>query len=199
MTATASTFRQYHALDAGPDGYCAEWHKTLKHLVRAQAGNRCVRCKHPYRCGEKQTAKGEWTPCDMECEHSGPARLLYSDLDGNPVDVLYELGRHGPALAISSGKTVLAQWRILTVHHLDGDKLNCRWWNLAALCQRCHLTIQGRVKMARPWMLEHSTWFKPYAAGYYASLRGEELTREQVTDRLEELLAIGQGRTPANV
>lgn len=33
---------------------------------------------------------------------------------------------------------------VLTVHHLDGDKSNCRWWNMAALCQRCHLRIQGR-------------------------------------------------------
>ena len=27
----------------------------------------------------------------------------------------------------------------LTVHHFDGDKANCEWWNLMALCQRCHL------------------------------------------------------------
>ena len=28
---------------------------------------------------------------------------------------------------------------MLTVHHLDGNKWNCELWNLAALCQRCHL------------------------------------------------------------
>ena len=28
---------------------------------------------------------------------------------------------------------------MLTVHHLDMDKANCAWWNLTALCQRCHL------------------------------------------------------------
>ena len=33
--------------------------------------------------------------------------------------------------------------RTLTVHHLDADKANCRWWNIPALCQACHLTIQG--------------------------------------------------------
>lgn len=32
----------------------------------------------------------------------------------------------------------------LTVHHLDGDKSNCDFSNLVALCQRCHLTIQAR-------------------------------------------------------
>jgi hypothetical protein len=190
VIATARDFRQYHALDAGPDGYCAEWHKTLKHLVRAQSGNRCVRCRHPYRCGEKRADKGEWTPCDMECEHGGPFRFQR------------EGSHEWLARAISKPidyTKIEAQWRILTVHHLDNDKLNCRWWNLAALCQRCHLTIQGRVKMDRPWMLEHSAWFKPYVAGYYSSLRGEELTREQVMERLEELLDIGQGRTVANV
>lgn len=28
---------------------------------------------------------------------------------------------------------------ILTVAHLDRDRNNNRFWNLAALCQRCHL------------------------------------------------------------
>lgn len=60
----------------------------------------------------------------------------------------------------------------LTVHHLDGDKSNCRWYNLPPLCQRCHLTIQARVIMHRPWLYEHSEWFKPYVAGYYASELG---------------------------
>lgn len=32
----------------------------------------------------------------------------------------------------------------LTVHHLDGDKSNCDYRNLVALCQRCHLHIQAR-------------------------------------------------------
>src|SRR5690242_21241546 len=50
----------------------------------------------------------------------------------------------------------------LTVHHLDIDPSNCRWWNLAALCQRCHLSIQGRVHMDRPWVMgDHSEWFRP--------------------------------------
>jgi hypothetical protein len=81
--------------------------------------------------------------------------------------------------------------RVLTVHHLDGAKANCRWWNLAALCQRCHLHIQGTVKMHQGFMFEHSEWFKPYAAGYYAhSLLGLELSYGEVMRRLEELLCL---------
>lgn len=83
-------------------------------------------------------------------------------------------------------------WFILTVHHLDGDKANCRWWNLLALCQRCHLSIQGRVNPERPWvMTEHTPWFRPYVAGFYArKYLGEDLTREEAEARLEELLAL---------
>jgi len=55
----------------------------------------------------------------------------------------------------------------LTVHHLDGDKSNCERWNLAALCQRCHLRIQGKVFLPQFYMFEHSRWFKPHVEGYY--------------------------------
>ena len=33
--------------------------------------------------------------------------------------------------------------RCLTVHHLNGDKADCRYENLVALCQVCHLHIQA--------------------------------------------------------
>lgn len=83
--------------------------------------------------------------------------------------------------------------RVLTVHHLNGDKADGRWWNLLALCQRCHLSIQARVNVEQLYLHEHTPWFKPYAAGYYASsILGVELTREQVEARLEELLRVGQ-------
>lgn len=61
---------------------------------------------------------------------------------------------------------------VLTVHHLDGDKANCEDWNLAALCQRCHPKIQGRVKMHQGFfesLLPVSDWFKPHLDGYLAS------------------------------
>lgn len=82
----------------------------------------------------------------------------------------------------------------LTVHHLDRDKSNCAWWNLAALCQRCHLKIQGKVVMERVWMFEHSTWFKPYVAGYYAHQFGLDERREIVLTNIDYLIALGQGK-----
>jgi hypothetical protein len=77
----------------------------------------------------------------------------------------------------------------LTVHHLDMNPANCEWWNIPALCQRCHLQIQAKVVMERRWMLEHSEWFKPYAAGYYANQRGLPTDRDYVMAHLDELLA----------
>ena len=54
---------------------------------------------------------------------------------------------------------------MLTVHHLDGDKTNCEWWNLPPLCQRCHLKIQAKVDMNQLYMFEHADWFAPYLEG----------------------------------
>jgi hypothetical protein len=34
--------------------------------------------------------------------------------------------------------------RLLTVHHINGDKANCEDNNLVALCQACHLHWQHR-------------------------------------------------------
>ena len=66
----------------------------------------------------------------------------------------------------------LATAHVLTVHHLDGDKANCEEWNLAALCQRCHLRVQGRVKMDQLFFMEIldvAEWFKPHLRGYLAA------------------------------
>jgi hypothetical protein len=63
----------------------------------------------------------------------------------------------------------LPSGHVLTVHHLDGNKSNCADWNLAALCQRCHLRVQGRVKMDQLFfveILDVAEWFKPHLAGF---------------------------------
>ena len=170
-------YRVYSADECGKDGYPWAWHgigvgsgSGVKDLVRHEAGGRCVRCHHPYAQGA-----GEWSPCDARCKHHGPLRCLVS------------------ATPQRAG-AIEAQWRILTVHHLRlgaDAKRDLRWWNLAALCQRCHLQIQGKVQMERIWPWPHSEWFRPYAAGWYAfAYLGEDLTREQTMARLDELLAL---------
>ena len=81
----------------------------------------------------------------------------------------------------------------LTVHHLDMNlehsDPDLHWWNLIVLDQRCHLSIQSRVNPDQPYFLEHSEWFRIYAAGFYAKkYLGEDLTRDQAEARLWELL-----------
>jgi len=55
----------------------------------------------------------------------------------------------------------------LTVHHFDGDKDNNKRWNLMALCQRCHLSVQARVDPQIALMFDPSPWALPYLAGFY--------------------------------
>jgi hypothetical protein len=185
-----SDFRVYEPGECGKDGYPFAWHKgepSVKDLVRELAGHRCVRCLHPYEKGKH--GKGEWSLCDEQCMHRAPIRWHDPSLGR----VVWLSEDHTPlaGVGVEHGYVVEAQWRILTVHHLTGAKADLRWWNLAALCQRCHLQIQGRVRMEQVYPHEHSDWFKPYAAGYYAvTYLGEDLTREQTEERLDELLAL---------
>ncbi len=163
--------------------YPADW-KSTSDRVWAEAGHRCIRCGHPYRKGEH--GKGEWTPCDERCSHGAPFAYVQNDGSLQPASP----HARDAGLDVRRGHTIVAQWRIGTVHHLDGNKSNCVWWNLLALCQRCHLTIQSRVNPNQPYMLEHSEWFKPYVAAFYAfKYEGREITREQAMEEMPRLLA----------
>ncbi len=171
-------------------GQYAEDGKAKRLAVRAEAGHRCIRCRHPFETGKH--GKGEWSPCDEFCAHKGPGRIwIISDDEGEDAHWM-KLELSIPAgKQVTCGVNVEAQWRILTVHHLDGQKDNDAWWNLLSLCQRCHLEIQGKVDPRIPWFLEHSTWFKPYAAGFYAKkYLGTDITRAEAMARLDELLAL---------
>lgn len=185
----------------------------VKDVVRALAGHRCARCGHPYRVGQTNP---EWSACDERCTHAGPVQV-------RAATALGQRGSFGDfpegAGALEAARALLAtlerthlrdgrwqggvydarveaRWRVLTVHHLrlgQDAKRDLRWWNLAPLCQRCHLAIQGKVLMERVWPWPHSEWFRPYAAGWYAhAYLGEDLTREEVEARLPELLALEQ-------
>lgn len=41
-------------------------------------------------------------------------------------------------------------------------------------------------------MFEHSEWFRPYVAGYYAFHAGLPDDRESVTAHMDEYIALGQ-------
>jgi hypothetical protein len=141
--------------------YPPDW-PLLKQLAKNAAGNRCVRCHHPFTVGGTPLA------CDVLCDHSrGRARDGVHDFDT-------------PGLNFG-------------VHHLDGDKGNSRWWNLLPLDNSCHLTIQAKVVPEQGYMHEHSAWFLPFVAGFYAwKYGGLETTRAEVEADLERFLAFGQ-------
>lgn len=211
--------RVYEPSECGADGYPLVWHKLsdddpaqsalmneadmvlpggVKDVVRALAGHRCVRCLHPYRSGHH--GDGEWSPCDARCTHGVKAHnkgATFVAVDGSaPYRIARgddDPSRRHDRVSVPVGAT-WAQWRILTVHHLrlgTDAKRDLRWWNLAALCQRCHLQIQGKVQMERIWPWPHSYWFKPYAAGWYAwSYLGLDLARAEVEARMDEFLAL---------
>lgn len=76
--------------------------------------------------------------------------------------------------------------RVLTVHHLDGDKANLEHWNLAALCQRCHLQVQNRVNFYQLWPLPHTRWMARHVADFneWARRRGQpEMPLAGIVDR----------------
>lgn len=167
--------------------YPADWKQTSDD-VWAAAGHRCIRCGHPYRKGEH--GKGEFTPCDELCAHTGP---VWTGSWGKPINELALLAGETAkdyARLCRPGHQIFAQWRIGTVHHFDGNKANCAWYNLLALCQRCHLQIQCRVNPQQPYMFEHSAWAKPYVAGFYAKkYENRDITREQAVEEMDRLLA----------
>jgi hypothetical protein len=204
-------------LDSLGDKARVDFSAGVKHIVREEAGHRCLRCGHPFIVGQSGTHEQpteanqelqaevgglfydgmepdvpqpkkaiNWSSCDGHCTHGGPIRVMslhgWQHYDGEAAKDI---------AAMVSAKRVQAAWRILTVHHLNERKHDLRWWNLAALCQRCHLYIQRKVTMERVYPLEHSEWFKPFAAGWYAyAYLGEDLTREQTMGRMDELLAL---------
>ena len=53
--------------------------------------------------------------------------------------------------------------------------------------------------MDRPWILDHSDWFKPYVGGFYAKkYLGLDLSMEQVMANLEYYAALEATRLKAS-
>ena len=60
---------------------------------------------------------------------------------------------------------------VLNVHHLDFCPKNNQPYNLACLCQRCHLIVQAHFQLHQVWMLDVSEpWMQPHIDGYVQSV-----------------------------
>jgi hypothetical protein len=164
--------------------------KALHDAVRAEAGNRCIRCGHPKGDRQVMTTDAERV-AKLEKTHAGVVvRRHWFDANGEfgwrvvipaRCDDICTHGRPDGTL------------RILTVHHLDGHKANNAWWNLLALCQVCHLQVQGKVIPEQPYLWPHTPWFIPYVCGFYAHYYGkQDITRAQAIADPERWLRLGQ-------
>jgi len=49
---------------------------------------------------------------------------------------------------------------VLTVHHIDGNKANCNFKNLVALCQRCHLHFEGTNPFKQLFLWDPPLWIR---------------------------------------
>lgn len=105
------------------------------------------------RCRHPQDPSGEQLACDSLC-------------------------RHEP---VAPGTSTRDIHRVLTVHHIDGNRANNQWWNLAVLCQRCHLAIQGKVDFEQGYLLDHSEWFVGHMQGFLRDKIHRELHARQAS------------------
>ncbi len=155
--------------------YSADWN-AIAAAVKAHHGNRCERCGHP----NEKPWKGRHFPIRAlpldhesmqlpEAERAdlgycGQCRTVY-DITIVDVDAPCYYGEPAPCDDRCTHRTNDKKQRVLTVDHLDGDKANNDGWNLAALCQSCHLSVQGRVRMEQTYAFRHTEWMRPHVEG----------------------------------
>jgi hypothetical protein len=148
----------------------------------------CEECHGEGRCWtlDPDDDRGAWTRCDCydhpklyPLGRGVPPVRLPGGMAAK-IEERRSLALHGPASyppewpAVAWLVKTMAGWKCercehehdpdprtgftLTVHHLDGVKVNLQLWNLAALCQRCHLRVQHRVNFLQDWPLTHRPW-----------------------------------------
>lgn len=102
--------------------YHPKW-KLISRLIRfKRANNKCEKCFVPNHSIIKRYADGCYrTPSAQEWD------MIKSRIRYKQTSLQESLKFHGFTKVV------------LTVAHLDRDKTNNRFHNLAALCQRCHL------------------------------------------------------------
>jgi 5-methylcytosine-specific restriction endonuclease McrA len=107
--------------------YGKDWPR-LSQLVRAEAGQRCERCKAP---NGKTIARGGWSDAGT-----------YMLEDGEVVDE--NDGTHRGVARGSEYEAKRFVRVVLTVAHLNQDPRDNRRENLQALCQQCHLRLDAK-------------------------------------------------------
>lgn len=168
MSSVRSVRQRSHGLHGD---YPGNWDEISKHLKGA-AGNRCVRCFHPAEGNWKRGEEPETEliptgikqlalPLDMLEDVELMIERPVARANGDIFSVGDEYpGRMQCDMACRHQKG--DKMRLLTVHHLDINKANVSWWNLAPLCQVCHLEVQAHWDWHQYYLVEPPHWMAPY-------------------------------------
>lgn len=131
----------------------------LSRLVRfGRAGGRCERCARPHGREVPCLPDGRWWDKERGCWRDGRgrrARGLPAPERERPAQLVLVGGGAGEGDVGRTTRVVLAS------AHLDHDPGNNAMRNLAALCQRCHLTHDRAEHRRRRWL----TLFRRRALG----------------------------------
>lgn len=100
--------------------YPKNWKTEIRPRILKRAGNKCECCGiKNYDIGYRDT-KGNWFP--IEQSHQGDVDAMDAELAGFKIIKI-----------------------ILTIAHLDNNTTNNVDENLRALCQKCHLSLDGKL------------------------------------------------------
>lgn len=144
------------------DRYPADW-KARRARVLERAGHACERCRAPDRTWVVRVAgTPAWAPAvnfrgDVPTKEDAAEAAMTADHDG-----LWR-GARGEALRLSELPTFTSYDAcrltrvVLTTAHLDNDLVDHGDANLAALCQRCHLTHDATQRRIAAAHAAHAT------------------------------------------
>lgn len=115
--------------------YPLNWKTEIRPAILERDGNCCKFCKVPNKIW---VCRGKWNDIEVWQNDDGG---IYNAKDGSYIGDSY-VGD------VWSGKEQRLTKIVLTIAHLDQDKTNNDYENLAALCQKCHLGIDLKHHMA---------------------------------------------------
>lgn len=113
--------------------YHPEWKTRIRPEILERDGHCCKFCKVP---NKTWVCRGKWGDVEVWQNDDGQ---IFSAKDGSPLGDSY-VGD------VWDKRRILTKI-VLTIAHLDHDKTNNDYENLAALCQKCHLGIDLKHHM----------------------------------------------------
>lgn len=118
--------------------YPADWPAISAQVRFGRAGGRCEHCDRPHGRLVVHLGDGRWLDAEAG---------IWRDGNGRPLSRAQRA--RGGLMFVRLTRVVLA------AAHLDHDPANNEPENLAALCQRCHMTHDHPEHLRRAWLNRH--------------------------------------------